>query len=149
MAADSTDGSMIKVRRYTWLSVDIAFIWFGMGHCKKARGTAYLRGQSLCFSEHGRAPRWMSRMHWRYLRLELMSVSYGILRFFPFQSIEDLAGIASRSHHEIHHHPREALFMYVNCPDSKLYTWLVKITFLHIFCTSSCDSFSQKTMMDL
>jgi len=81
--------------------------------------------------------------------LERMSGSHGIFVFLFFQGIAGLAGIASRSRHEIHHRPREAPFhVRYNIPDSKLNKWLVKITFLHIFCTTSSDSFSQKTMMD-
>ena len=74
-----------------------------------------------------------------------MSGSHGIFVFLFFQGIAGLAGIASRSRHEIHHRPREVPFhVRYNIPDSKLNKWLVKISFLHIFCTTSSDSFLKR-----
>lgn len=88
-------------------------------------GFAFCTVKQICFSVHGRAPRWRLRILRRHLRLEKLRASHGIAVFFHSCSLRGHRGFAGFDNKSSSGDPSSSssrpLLMYVKVPDPKPY----------------------------
>jgi len=101
------------------------------------KGVALLLGTAhFVFSEHGKAPRWTLRMHWRHGEKKMRG-SHGIALFIRVFFLSAASKPRRLGNKVASGTPSSSslrpLFMYVKVPDPMPKTWLVKYSILTYF----------------
>lgn len=113
-----------------------------MAFAKTLIRALHLLGQHICFSEHGRAPRWTLRDALASFAIGKMRESHGPAFLLSFALLSRLsgrwqAGFASRvAAGTPSSSSSRPLFMYVNVPGPTPKNWLVKYSILTYFVPS-------------